>query len=164
MNALVLTQANVSQISAQLRNMDPTEENDADDEGEIWYNPIPEDEEQEISRLPSIRLLAAPGAEPQRRPSRGWEAGHGGSRNSGGCANTGLEVPGDGPCGNSGDGGQGNTVLLSEALHLHRRMLASRTLDEGGSSTVRATGKAEQTQFFFYPFHLSWVTSFQTIL
>ncbi|KAK3519250.1 hypothetical protein QTP70_023098 [Hemibagrus guttatus] len=27
---------------------DPAEENDADDEGEIWYNPIPEDEEVEL--------------------------------------------------------------------------------------------------------------------
>ncbi|XP_051947135.1 rho GTPase-activating protein SYDE2-like [Xyrauchen texanus] len=27
------------------RHPDPAEENDADDEGEIWYNPIPEDEE-----------------------------------------------------------------------------------------------------------------------
>ncbi|XP_035377164.1 rho GTPase-activating protein SYDE2 isoform X2 [Electrophorus electricus] len=30
--------------------VDPTEENDADDEGEIWYNPIPEDEEAELSQ------------------------------------------------------------------------------------------------------------------
>ncbi|TTI46062.1 Rho GTPase-activating protein SYDE2 [Bagarius yarrelli] len=29
---------------------DPAEENDADDEGEIWYNPIPEDEEFELHR------------------------------------------------------------------------------------------------------------------
>lgn len=134
-------------MCAQLRNTDPAEENDADDEGEIWYNPIPEDEEQENSRLPTIKLLAAPGAEPQRRPSRGWEAGHSGSRSPGRCANTGLEVPRDGTCGNSGDGGQGSAVLLSEALHLHRRILASRTLDEGGSSTIRATGKAEQATF-----------------
>ncbi len=31
---------------------DPAEENDADDEGEIWYNPIPEDEEAD----PVIRV------------------------------------------------------------------------------------------------------------
>lgn len=153
----------MSQVSAQLRNMDPAEENDADDEGEIWYNPIPEDEEQEISRLPSIRLLAAPGAEPQRRPSRGWEAGHSGSRNPGGCTNTGLEVPGDGPCRNSGDGGQGNGVHLSEALPLHRRMLASRPLDEGESFTIRATGKAERSTFPIF-FCLSLVFSFQPVM
>lgn len=139
----------INQMCAQLRNVDPGEENDADDEGEIWYNPIPEDEEQEISRLPSIKLLAAPGAEPQRRPSRGWEVSHSGSRSPGRCANTGLEVPRDGPCGSPGDGGQGSAVLLSEALLLHRRILASRTFDEGGSSTIRATGKAEQTSLVF---------------
>ncbi|XP_058887881.1 rho GTPase-activating protein SYDE2 isoform X2 [Acipenser ruthenus] len=31
-----------------LRMVDPAEENDADDEGDIWYNPIPEDEEPEL--------------------------------------------------------------------------------------------------------------------
>ncbi|XP_016408679.1 rho GTPase-activating protein SYDE2-like isoform X2 [Sinocyclocheilus rhinocerous] len=36
---------------------DPAEENDADDEGEIWYNPIPEDEEADLSRcVPVIRV------------------------------------------------------------------------------------------------------------
>ncbi len=34
------------------RRTDPAEENDADDEGEIWYNPIPEDEEAD----PVIRV------------------------------------------------------------------------------------------------------------
>ncbi|XP_067301438.1 rho GTPase-activating protein SYDE2 isoform X2 [Pseudorasbora parva] len=33
---------------------DPTEENDADDEGEIWYNPIPEDEEADCA--PGIKV------------------------------------------------------------------------------------------------------------
>lgn len=121
--------------------MDPAEENDADDEGEIWYNPIPEDEEQEISRLPSIRLQAAPGPEPQRRPSRAWDAGHSASSST-----AGLEVPRDGLCGNPSDGVQGSAVLLSEALNLHRRILASRTLDEGGSFTNRTTGRSEPTK------------------
>uniref|UniRef100_A0A8C1Y643 Synapse defective Rho GTPase homolog 2 n=1 Tax=Cyprinus carpio TaxID=7962 RepID=A0A8C1Y643_CYPCA len=36
---------------------DPAEENDADDEGEIWYNPIPEDEEADLPRcVPVIRV------------------------------------------------------------------------------------------------------------
>ncbi|XP_042606010.1 rho GTPase-activating protein SYDE2 isoform X2 [Cyprinus carpio] len=36
---------------------DPAEENDADDEGEIWYNPIPEDEEADLPRcVPVIRI------------------------------------------------------------------------------------------------------------
>ncbi|KAL2089544.1 hypothetical protein ACEWY4_014232 [Coilia grayii] len=36
-----------ARLSPQLRRVDPAEENDADDEGEIWYNPIPEDDEPE---------------------------------------------------------------------------------------------------------------------
>lgn len=137
-------QVSVSQASAQLRSMDPAEENDADDEGEIWYNPIPEDEEQEISHLPSARLLAPPGAEPQRRPSRGWDASYGGGRNLGGCCSTGLDVPGEGLCGSSGDGIQGNAVHPPEALHPHRRMLVYKPLEEGGPSAIRTTGKTEQ--------------------
>ncbi|XP_026055618.1 rho GTPase-activating protein SYDE2-like [Carassius auratus] len=36
---------------------EPAEENDADDEGEIWYNPIPEDEEADQPRcVPVIRV------------------------------------------------------------------------------------------------------------
>ncbi|KAL0157518.1 hypothetical protein M9458_045594, partial [Cirrhinus mrigala] len=39
------------------RRTDPAEENDADDEGEIWYNPIPEDEEADLPhRIPVIRV------------------------------------------------------------------------------------------------------------
>ncbi|XP_043554518.1 rho GTPase-activating protein SYDE2 isoform X2 [Chiloscyllium plagiosum] len=37
--------------------LDHNEENDADDEGEIWYNPIPEDEEVDLSH---IKLAVAP--------------------------------------------------------------------------------------------------------
>lgn len=36
------------------RRADPAEENDADDEGEIWYNPIPEDDEADC--VPAIRV------------------------------------------------------------------------------------------------------------
>ncbi|XP_051737141.1 rho GTPase-activating protein SYDE2 isoform X3 [Ctenopharyngodon idella] len=36
------------------RRADPAEENDADDEGEIWYNPIPEDDETDC--VPAIRV------------------------------------------------------------------------------------------------------------
>ncbi|XP_049588013.1 rho GTPase-activating protein SYDE2 isoform X2 [Syngnathus scovelli] len=41
--------------------VDPAEENDADDEGEIWYNPIPEDDEPEVSNRASVRLLDSNG-------------------------------------------------------------------------------------------------------
>lgn len=111
--------------------MDPAEENDADDEGEIWYNPIPEDEEPEVSRRPSARLLVAPRAAPRRRPSGGGDGGQL------------LEVPGENLGGGrgSGDGSQGNGTHSTEALLLHRHMLVCKPQEEGGVS--RATGMAE---------------------
>lgn len=49
----------------QPETVDPAEENDADDEGEIWYNPIPEDEELDPPCDPAVRPQAPPGSEPQ---------------------------------------------------------------------------------------------------
>ncbi|XP_045905899.1 rho GTPase-activating protein SYDE2 isoform X2 [Micropterus dolomieu] len=129
-----------AKVSPHPRSMDPAEENDADDEGEIWYNPIPEDEEQEMSRQPSIRLLVPTRAEAHRRPSRGGDAGHGG-RNLGEGSRAGPEALGEslGGGGGSDDGSQGNAVHSTEALHLHRQMLACKPQEEGGPSTSKAT-------------------------
>ncbi|XP_076582487.1 rho GTPase-activating protein SYDE2 isoform X1 [Chaetodon auriga] len=138
---LHLPQVNVGQakVSPHPRSVDPAEENDADDEGEIWYNPIPEDEEPDVAHRPSVRLLVPPQAEPQRRPSRGGDAAHGG-RNLAGSSG-GPEALGEslGGGGGSGDGSQGNAVHSTEALHLHRQMLACKPQEEGGPSTSRAT-------------------------
>lgn len=132
-------------MSPHPRSMDPAEENDADDEGEIWYNPIPEDEEQEMSRQPSIRLLVPTRAEAHRRPSRGGDEGHGG-RNLGDGSRAGPEALGEslGGGGGSDDGSQGNAVHSTEALHLHRQMLACKPQEEGGPSTSKATGKVKK--------------------
>ncbi|XP_038571183.1 rho GTPase-activating protein SYDE2 isoform X2 [Micropterus salmoides] len=129
-----------AKVSPHPRSMDPAEENDADDEGEIWYNPIPEDEEQEMSRQPSIRLLVPTRAEAHRRPSRGGDEGHGG-RNLGDGSRAGPEALGEslGGGGGSDDGSQGNAVHSTEALHLHRQMLACKPQEEGGPSTSKAT-------------------------
>ncbi|XP_042370494.1 rho GTPase-activating protein SYDE2 isoform X2 [Plectropomus leopardus] len=138
---LHLPQVNVSQAktSPHPRSVDPAEENDADDEGEIWYNPIPEDDEPEMSHRSSVRLLVPPRAELQRRPSRGGDVGHG-SRNPGsGGSGVGPEALGESLGGGSGDGSQGNAVHSTEALHLHRQMLACKPQEEGGPSTSRAT-------------------------
>ncbi|KAE8294650.1 Rho GTPase-activating protein SYDE2 Synapse defective protein 1-like protein 2 [Larimichthys crocea] len=142
---LHLLQVNVGQskVSPHPRSVDPAEENDADDEGEIWYNPIPEDEEPETSHRPSIRLLVPPRVELQRRPSRGADVGHCG-RNLGGGGGGGPEVLGESLSGGGGgggsvDGSQGNAVHSTDALHLHRQMLACKPQEEGGPSTSRAT-------------------------
>ncbi|XP_032381417.1 rho GTPase-activating protein SYDE2 isoform X1 [Etheostoma spectabile] len=136
---LHLPQVNASQakVSPHPRSVDPAEENDADDEGEIWYNPIPEDDELEMSHRPSVRLLVPPRAESQRRPSRGGDASPGG-RDLGGVG-VGPEALGESLCGGLGDGSQGNAVHSTEALNLHRHMLACKPQEEGGPSTSRAT-------------------------
>ncbi|XP_075943942.1 rho GTPase-activating protein SYDE2 [Anarhichas minor] len=141
---LHLPQISVGQakVSPHPRSVDPAEENDADDEGEIWYNPIPEDDELEMSQRPSFRLRVPPGAESQRRPSRGGDAGHDGKNPGSGSGTVGPEAFGEslgGGGGGSGDGSQGNAVHSTEALHLHRQMLACKPPEEGGPSTSRAT-------------------------
>ncbi|XP_077440875.1 rho GTPase-activating protein SYDE2 [Vanacampus margaritifer] len=113
-----------ARVSPHPRSVDQAEENDADDEGEIWYNPIPEDDELEVSNRPSVRLLDSPRVEPQRRPSRGY---------NGRTLDTGVpESLGES---SSGDGSQGIAVLSTEAQHLHRQMLAQ---EEGGPSTSKS--------------------------
>ncbi|XP_068175211.1 rho GTPase-activating protein SYDE2 isoform X2 [Antennarius striatus] len=142
---LLLPQVSIGQakVSPHPRGMDPTEENDADDEGEIWYNPIPEDEEPEISlRMPSVRLLVPHRAAPQRRPSRGEDAGHD-DRSPGGSGGAGPEAPGESLCGSSGDGNHGNAAHSTETLHVHRQMLACRPLEEGGLPINRVTDAPE---------------------
>nr|XP_020489395.1 rho GTPase-activating protein SYDE2 isoform X1 [Labrus bergylta] len=144
---LHLPQVNVSQAKASphSRSVDPAEENDADDEGEIWYNPIPEDEEQDTSHRSTVQLLVPPRVDPQRRPSRGADVGHGGrSLGVGAGGGGGLEALGESLCGGgggggSGDGSQGNAAHSTEAPHLHRQMLACKPQEEGGPSTSRAT-------------------------
>lgn len=130
--------------------MDPAEENDADDEGEIWYNPIPEDEEPEMSQRPCVRLLV-----PQRRPSRAGDSGHGGG--------VGPEPLGENLSGGSGDGSQGNAGHCTEALHLHRQLLACKPQEEGGPSTSRGnTGK--ETHIYMYTHITALILTFLPFL
>ncbi|XP_061831648.2 rho GTPase-activating protein SYDE2 isoform X1 [Nerophis lumbriciformis] len=105
------------------RSVDPAEENDADDEGEIWYNPIPEDDEHEASRRPSVRHLIPHRNEPQRRPSRERDAAHLGQT---------LDNSGPESLEESSSGDQGNAAHSTESLHLHRQMLACKPQEEGG--------------------------------
>ncbi|XP_010785754.1 rho GTPase-activating protein SYDE2 isoform X3 [Notothenia coriiceps] len=137
---LHLPQASIGEakVSPHPRSIDPAEENDADDEGEIWYNPIPEDDEVETSQRSAVRLLVPHRAEPQRRPSRAGDVGQGG-RNLGGGSGAVPEALGESLGGASGDGVQGNAVHSTEALNLHRQMLACKPQEEGGPSTSRTT-------------------------
>ncbi|KAM9385613.1 rho GTPase-activating protein SYDE2 [Pholidichthys leucotaenia] len=120
------------------RSVDPAEENDADDEGEIWYNPIPEEDEPDVSHRPSVRLLVPPQAEPQRRPSKGVDLAHGGKTLEGSDAAV-TEAAVESLGGGSGEVSQGIVVHSTEAPHLHRQMLACKPQEEGGPSTSRPT-------------------------
>ncbi|KAM4574755.1 rho GTPase-activating protein SYDE2 [Fundulus diaphanus] len=125
-----------SKPSPYPRSVDPSEENDADDEGEIWYNPIPEDDELEISRRPCMRLVVPPLGEAPRRPGRGVEVHQDGWTGEG---SGGQEAVEEGLGGGSGDLNQGNAAHSTEALHLHRQMLACKLPEEGGPSLSRPT-------------------------
>lgn len=125
-----------AKVSPHPWRVDPSEENDADDEGEIWYNPIPEDDELQTSRRPCVGLVFPPLGEAQRRPSRGADVVGEGS--------SGLEAVVEGLAVGSGDVRQGNAAHSTEALHLHRQMLACKPLEEGGPSLSRPTGKTKK--------------------
>ncbi|XP_057175317.1 rho GTPase-activating protein SYDE2 isoform X2 [Triplophysa rosa] len=104
------------------RRPDPAEENDADDEGEIWYNPIPEDEEADLPRcIPKIRVgrtEPSPGASGRRA--------------------TGESVGGEGGCRETPHASASHS---SETSQLHRQMFACKTQEENIS--VRATEASE---------------------
>lgn len=140
--------------------MDPAEENDADDEGEIWYNPIPEEDEQNNSDQRSRGLTAPPRAEPQRGSSKGTDLVHGGkSLDGSGCG--GPEALVESLGGGSGDASQGNAVHSTEVLHAHRQMLACKPQEEGGPSSSRPTGKAEKKDTHTFP-HSNFTSCFSS--
>ncbi|KAM9831542.1 rho GTPase-activating protein SYDE2 [Neosynchiropus ocellatus] len=136
---LHLPQVNIGQtkVSPHPRSMDPAEENDADDEGEIWYNPIPEDDEPDTLLRSSVRLLLPTQADPQRRPSKGADAGLC-SRTLENGSEAGSETLGEGLYVVSENGLQGNAPHSTDTLTVHRRMLACKAEDEFGPSTNRA--------------------------
>ncbi|XP_003452401.2 rho GTPase-activating protein SYDE2 isoform X1 [Oreochromis niloticus] len=137
---LQLPQVSVSpaKVSHHPHSMDPAEENDADDEGEIWYNPIPEEDEHNNSDQRPRGLTAPPRGEPQRRSSKGTDLVHGGKTLDGsGCG--GPEALVESLGGGSGDASQGNAVHSTEVLHTNRQMLACKPQEEGGPSSSRPT-------------------------
>uniref|UniRef100_A0A8C7WTS7 Synapse defective Rho GTPase homolog 2 n=1 Tax=Oryzias sinensis TaxID=183150 RepID=A0A8C7WTS7_9TELE len=135
---LQLPQMDVSQkkVLPQCRSVDPTEENDADDEGEIWYNPIPEDDVPDISHRPSVRVLHP--QDPHRKLSRGRDAVQVG-RTLEGPSGSGQEVRVEGLGSSSGDVSQGNAAHSTQAPHPHRQMLVCKPQEEGGASASRPT-------------------------
>uniref|UniRef100_A0AAV2KSX2 Rho-GAP domain-containing protein n=1 Tax=Knipowitschia caucasica TaxID=637954 RepID=A0AAV2KSX2_KNICA len=110
----------VNTAQEKARCVDPLEENDADDEGDIWYNPIPEDEEPEQthSGRPSIRLHP-----PRQRARVGADARTPDS----------AEAPTENPSMAE------VAVHSSESVHVHRQILACKNQDDGGPSLSKTT-------------------------
>uniref|UniRef100_W5K9S3 Synapse defective Rho GTPase homolog 2 n=1 Tax=Astyanax mexicanus TaxID=7994 RepID=W5K9S3_ASTMX len=122
--------------------IDPVEENDADDEGEIWYNPIPEDEETDLPHCiptathPPLLLQAPPPpwtAGITRRASAGGEEGRAGE--------------GGGPV---GEAGKANVTHSCEQNHMNRQMCRP-DVQENPPTRTAATESSEQSASGFSP-------------
>uniref|UniRef100_A0A8C6V6Z5 Uncharacterized protein n=1 Tax=Neogobius melanostomus TaxID=47308 RepID=A0A8C6V6Z5_9GOBI len=129
---LLLPQVNISpvKVSSHSRRIDPAEENDADDEGEIWYNPIPEDFEPEHAHgRPSVRLLL-----PSRQRSGAPRVARGDTR----ALESISSGPGSDALNENSSVGDG-AAHSSETIHVHRQMLACKNQEDGGPSVSKPT-------------------------
>uniref|UniRef100_W5MDW9 Synapse defective Rho GTPase homolog 2 n=1 Tax=Lepisosteus oculatus TaxID=7918 RepID=W5MDW9_LEPOC len=121
------------------RPVDPTEENDADDEGEIWYNPIPEDEEPEVLQgsIPEQSLSA----QPLSPPAQGPQSSGAGPRD-GDCAGGPLSCDTSEDCQGAPASKMNHTNAThsTECVQLHRQMFTCKPADE--STAPLPTGAA----------------------
>ncbi|XP_061096420.1 rho GTPase-activating protein SYDE2 isoform X1 [Conger conger] len=131
------------------RAVDPAEENDADDEGEIWYNPIPEDEEPEPGpRGVAVRLQVPSASEhavPRRKTSSGdcgWAPGV-----------SPADWEGVGECQGSpgNEASHANTTHSTEPAQLHRQMFACKPADENSAPKASASDGTELSNPGFSP-------------
>ncbi|XP_066528896.1 rho GTPase-activating protein SYDE2 isoform X2 [Hoplias malabaricus] len=113
---------------------DPAEENDADDEGEIWYNPIPEDEEADLPHcVPAVQAS-------QLQPRR----------TSAGAEETRLEEEGKGGAAAAGEVGKANVTYSCDQSHLHRQMCRP-DVQENLPTRTAASESPEQSLVGFSP-------------
>ncbi|XP_029110646.1 rho GTPase-activating protein SYDE2-like [Scleropages formosus] len=113
--------------------VDSAEENDADDEGEIWYNPIPEDEEPEVLQAP------------RRRASAGDSAGAAGASPAG---PEGADVCRAGP---GGEASQAIAAHSTEPTQLRRQMFACKSAAENPAARNTAPDDIELSSSGFSP-------------
>ncbi|XP_041133840.1 rho GTPase-activating protein SYDE2-like isoform X2 [Polyodon spathula] len=113
------------------RMTDPTEENDADDEGDIWYNPIPEDEEPELPQglcsvargkdLQAVHSLVPVNS--QKKLSNG-DSGKGLRSTTASSSPNSSQILGDCQAVPTSQINLANSVHSTERLQLHRQMFA----------------------------------------
>ncbi|XP_009466622.1 PREDICTED: rho GTPase-activating protein SYDE2-like [Nipponia nippon] len=105
--------------------VDFSEDNDADDEGEIWYNPIPEDDEPDLPRVcpSSVNSPVAEGSLAVRyKPRPGGDSGtatvpHEGPPRS-------MESTGDNRMAQPSEASQADVVHPGEHMQQHRQRFA----------------------------------------
>ncbi|XP_035270332.1 rho GTPase-activating protein SYDE2 isoform X2 [Anguilla anguilla] len=138
-----------ARTGAQPRAVDPAEENDADDEGEIWYNPIPEDEEPELGPHGGAARLQVPPA-PERAPPQRRSSGRDSER-ARGVSPTGLEGAGECQGSSGNEASHANTTHSTEPAQLHRQMFACKPADENSAPKATASDGTELSNPGFSP-------------
>ncbi|NWX24357.1 SYDE2 protein, partial [Aegotheles bennettii] len=105
--------------------LDFGEDNDADDEGEIWYNPIPEDDEPD---LPRVRLSAVNSPVAVGSPAVRYKPPPGGDLGMTTCPHEGsprsVESTGDGRTAQPNEAGQADAAHPGEHVQQHRQRFA----------------------------------------
>ncbi|KAG7487756.1 hypothetical protein MATL_G00026780 [Megalops atlanticus] len=122
------TSVSHTRTAAQPRAVDPAEENDADDEGEIWYNPIPEDEEPEPPHGSRLHVTPATAHLAPQRKASSQDLGR-----APGVSPTGLEGVGEcqgGPC---NEASHANTTHSMDPVQLPRQMFACKPTEENSA-------------------------------
>ncbi|XP_053928422.1 rho GTPase-activating protein SYDE2 isoform X2 [Cuculus canorus] len=105
--------------------LDFGEDNDADDEGEIWYNPIPEDDEPDLPRvrLCAVNSLGAAGPAAVRyKPPPGGDSTMVTSPHKGPPRS--MDSAGDGWTAQPSEGSQADAVHPGEHVQQHRQRFA----------------------------------------
>ncbi|NXM04863.1 SYDE2 protein, partial [Tyrannus savana] len=114
-----------SPITARSTALDLGEDNDADDEGEIWYNPIPEDDEPDLLGVhPSaVNSLVAVGSPSVRyKPHPGGDSGMATSPHEGPTRS--MESSGNSWTVQPGEGSQGDAAHPVDHVQQHRQKFA----------------------------------------
>ncbi|NXP27277.1 SYDE2 protein, partial [Scytalopus superciliaris] len=117
----------VSPTTLRSTALDLGDDNDADDEGEIWYNPIPEDDEPDLLGLhPSaVNSLVAVGSPPVRyKPHPAGDSGTATSPHEGPTRS--VESTGNSWTVQPGEGSQADATHPGDHVQQHRQKFACR--------------------------------------
>ncbi|XP_027507401.1 rho GTPase-activating protein SYDE2 isoform X2 [Corapipo altera] len=114
-----------SPATARSTALDLGEDNDADDEGEIWYNPIPEDDEPDLAgiHLSAANSLVAVGSPSVRyKPHPGGDSGMATSPHEGPTRS--MESMGNNWTVQPGEGSQADAAHPGDHVQQHRQKFA----------------------------------------